>query len=266
MRENLASVEIIGISITAEKKDKILEFILRRLKENQKKLFILTHNPEIMTYAQAHPSFKTILNRADIALPDGSGVVLAAKLLGKSIRTRLTGVDFMEELCEHLSKQHTIVGFLGGRGNVAAKTAECLKRKYPGLKVSFAVSELSELEKRSPEVSSSMYYVVSNKSKSTKILNTKYKIPATDFLFVAFGFPKQEEWIHENLDRLPVKAAMGVGGSFDFLSGEVSRAPRMVRFLGLEWLFRLVLQPWRIKRQMALATFAWLVFKEKFRQ
>jgi len=83
-----------------------------------------------------------------------------------------------------------------------------------------------------------------------------------DILFVAYGFPKQEEWIAKNLPKLPVKAAMGVGGAFDYISGNVSRAPFFVRAIGLEWLFRLIRQPWRIKRQLRLATFILLVIKE----
>ncbi len=84
-----------------------------------------------------------------------------------------------------------------------------------------------------------------------------------DILFVAFGFPKQEEWIAKNLASLPVIAAMGVGGAFDYLSGEVVRAPRFIRRIGFEWLFRLVKQPWRLKRQKALLVFIWLVVRQR---
>lgn len=84
-----------------------------------------------------------------------------------------------------------------------------------------------------------------------------------DILFVAFGSPKQEIWIAENLDKLPVRVAIGVGGAFDFVSGKVKRAPVWVRKIGLEWLFRLILQPWRIKRQLRLFKFVFLVLGEK---
>jgi N-acetylglucosaminyldiphosphoundecaprenol N-acetyl-beta-D-mannosaminyltransferase len=80
-------------------------------------------------------------------------------------------------------------------------------------------------------------------------------------LFVAFGFPKQEEWIVTHLEKIPVTAAMGVGGAFDYLSGKVSRAPRLMRKFGLEWLFRLLHQPWRIKRQASLVAFGLLIVK-----
>ena len=85
-------------------------------------------------------------------------------------------------------------------------------------------------------------------------------------LFVAFGAPKQEEWIYENLPKIPVKAAMGVGGAFDYLSGDVTRAPQFVRAVGLEWFFRLIAEPWRWKRQLALPKFLWLLLREKVRR
>jgi N-acetylglucosaminyldiphosphoundecaprenol N-acetyl-beta-D-mannosaminyltransferase len=90
------------------------------------------------------------------------------------------------------------------------------------------------------------------------------KSKKTDILFVAFGSPKQEIWIAENLNQLPAKVVIGVGGAFDFISGKVRRAPVFIRQLGLEWLFRLIIQPWRIKRQLKLLTFIDLVLKEKF--
>ena len=87
-----------------------------------------------------------------------------------------------------------------------------------------------------------------------------------DILFVAFGAPKQEFWINENLNKIPVKIAIGVGGAFDHISGKVPRAPLIIRRLGMEWLFRLIVQPWRFKRQLALIEFIWLVLKERLRK
>ena len=89
------------------------------------------------------------------------------------------------------------------------------------------------------------------------------KSKKVDILFVAFGSPKQEIWIADNLNKIPAKVVVGVGGSFDFISGKVPRAPKFVRNLGLEWLFRLIIQPWRIKRQLSLLEFIYLVIREK---
>lgn len=91
------------------------------------------------------------------------------------------------------------------------------------------------------------------------------KVEKVDILFVAFGSPKQELWIAKNLKNIPATVSIGVGGAFDFVSGKVPRSPKILRKLGLEWLFRLIIQPWRIKRQLSLITFVFLVLKEKIK-
>ncbi|OGH56868.1 MAG: hypothetical protein A2186_00590 [Candidatus Levybacteria bacterium RIFOXYA1_FULL_41_10] len=235
---------ILGVGITDVSFNTILEYLVEKLKKEGKKLYLVTPNPELLMIARRDEGYKKVLNNAEIALPDGIGVVIAGKILGRPLKARATGVDFVYNLCNTIAKQPITVGFLGGSPNVAEKASECLTKKYPGLKVAFAVSEWpSESE------------VSSQKS-----------VVSCDMLFVAFGSPKQEKWIAENLDRLPVKAAMGVGGAFDFISGKVHRAPKFVRGLGLEWLFRLIRQPWRLKRQTALIRFIFLVLKERASQ
>lgn len=226
---------LLGVGVTNVKESKVLEYILQSLEKRHEKYYIVTPNPELLLIAHKNPEYKKILNHARLALCDGTGVFLAAKFLRKGIRQKITGVDFMEKLCKRVSEKPITVGFLGGGLGVAEKTAECLVSKYPGLKVAFAAPEWLDKSPRSP----------------------------IDILFVAFGSPKQEEWIAENIDKLPVKIVMGVGGAFDFISGKVPRSPLFVRRLGLEWLFRLIRQPWRIKRQISLFEFIWLVFKEK---
>lgn len=254
MNRSLPSEEILGVSITIASPEQILEFITRSLELEDKKVMITTPNPEIIVAAHNNPTFKKILNSAELALPDGVGLVWAARLLGKEIHTRITGADFVETLCEKLSKRTVAIGLLGGREGVAEKTAECLKQKYPGLKVSFALEEWPE-EKNSRLTSKNKNYYKYAKA-----------FPPCDILFVAYGAPRQEEWIYENLPHIQVKVAMTVGGTFDYISGSVSRAPRALRSLGLEWLYRLIIQPWRWKRQLALIEFIFLVLQEKFQQ
>ncbi len=227
---------LLGVGINNLKIENVLELIIKGLVKNEKKYYVVTPNPEILVLADSNPAYKKVLNGAKLALPDGIGVMVASTLLGKPLREKISGVDLMENLCKEVSKRPITVGFLGAGANVAELTAECLREKYPGLKVNFTETEWS-FEKKYPE---------------------------TDILFVAFGSPKQEIWIAENLSRLPVKVAIGVGGAFDFVSGKVRRAPVFMRKLGLEWLFRLIIQPWRIKRQLRLIKFTFLVCKEKF--
>ena len=228
---------LLGVGFTRATEQRILEFIVTGLGKSVGKYYIVTPNPEILVIADKDPQYKNILNGAKLALPDGIGVVMAAKLVGKPLEARIHGVDLMESLCREVSNRPITVGFLGAGPNVAEQTAECLKKKYPGLKVGLVASEWSD------------------GLKARKI----------DMLFVAFGSPKQEIWIADNLNSLPAKVIVGVGGAFDFLSGKVTRAPRILRNLGLEWLFRLIIQPWRIKRQLSLIKFIFLILKERLK-
>ena len=146
---------------------------------------------------------------------------------------------------------------MGGKGGVAKRAAECLRKKYPKVQIVFAdsggeIDDDGNVIARTPDL-----------IRGTKQSNERLPRPfgarndggSLDILFVAFGHIKQEKWIGKNLKNIPVKVAMGVGGAFDYLSGEVMRAPKFIRVLGLEWLFRLILQPWRIKRQLALVKY-----------
>ena len=238
----LDEISLLGVKLTNATEKEVLEYITKSIENSSKKYYIVTPNPEILVYANNNISFKEILNNAKLALIDGVGIILAGKVLGKNIKHRVTGTDLMESLCKEIAKKPITVGFLGGGPKVAEKSAECLQKKYPGLKVVFADQEPDKLLKS---------------LKEPKLL--------MDILFVAFGFPKQEQWIAENLDKIPVKVAMGVGGAFDYISGNVPRSPVFIRKLGLEWLFRLIIQPWRLKRQLALFKFIYLVLREKLK-
>lgn len=230
---------LLEIGITDAKKDEVLEYIYTSLISDNEKYYICTPNPELLVIAQRDKDFKKALNEARLALPDGIGVILASNILGLGLKGRITGADIIEDLCKRVYEKPITVGFLGGRPGVAVRVAECLVRKYPSLKVSFASDEWHRDGFIAP-----------------------YK--RVDLLFVAFGSPKQELWIAENIEKLPIKVAIGVGGAFDFLSGAVRRAPYPIRKVGLEWLFRLMVQPWRIKRQLRLPKFIFLVLNQKF--
>lgn len=214
---------VLGVKIDDVNLDQAIKIVQGWL-EKPGKHYIVTINPEFLMTAQQDNIFKEILSKADLGIPDGVGLKLSGDIVCNT-----PGIDLMESLVKIASEKGYTIGLLGGRGGVAEKTADCLKKKYPKLKVSFTSGEPG-------------------------------KIPDTDLLFVAFGHPKQEYWIVDNLGNIPVKVAMGVGGAFDFLSGKVPRAPKWLRGLGLEWLFRLIIQPWRIKRQLALLKFLMLIW------
>lgn len=215
---------ILGVKIDDVNMSEALDIVHGWLKKSGKH-YIVTPNPEFIITAQKDLEFKKILNGADLSIPDGAGLKLSGK-----IKNIVTGVDLMEKLVEKSVDWGVTIGLLGGRDGVADKTAECLQKKYKDIKISFVSSH-----------------------------NTLYMIHNTDLLFVALGAPKQEKWIYQNLSKLNVKVAMGVGGSFDYISGKVPRAPIVLRNLSLEWLFRLIVQPWRIKRQLKLLQYLWLL-------
>ena len=215
---------ILGVKIDDVSLNEAIKKVERWL-DDTKKRYIVTPNPEFLVTAYNDPEFKKILNNADLAIPDGVGLKLSG-----GIECITPGIDLMEALIKMAEEKGAAVGFLGGRDKVAEETVKCLKEKYPKLRVSFISEE--------PE-----------------------NISSADVLFVAFGAPKQEKWIAENLNNIPVKVAMGVGGAFDFFSGRVPRAPFWVRKLGLEWLFRLAVQPWRINRQLALLKYLMLIWR-----
>lgn len=232
---NFEKTFLLGVGLTSATEDEVLEFIYTGLQKSSEKYYIVTPNPELLVIASKDREYKSILNSAKLALPDGIGVMYGAWFVGKPLKQRIAGVDLVKSVCNYISKQPITVAFLGAGPNIAVKASDCLQKMYPGLKVVYAQSEWS------------------------KELNDK----KVDILFVAFGSPKQEIWIKNNLKNLPVKIAIGVGGSFDFISGKTPRAPKFLRSLGLEWLFRLAIQPWRIKRQLSLVKFVYLVIKQK---
>ena len=267
---------ILGVGVTNATKEEILEYIVKSLENFKKKLFFVTPNPEFLVLANKNPDFKNILNRADLASADGIGIIIAAKFLGKSLKGRFTGIDLVESLCKEVARKPITVGFLGGRSGVAEKTAECLQKKYFGLKVNFVGEEWPK-DNFNQKIRGPVSRFPPASAPSSILRNDEVRAvgspssPATpssniDILFVAFGAPKQEMWINENLDKIPVKIAIGVGGAFDYISGRTPRAPEFLRSMGLEWLFRLIVQPWRIKRQLSLVKFIWLVFKEKLKK
>ncbi len=209
---------------------------------NRLKYSVFTPNPEFIVLAQEDKEFKEILNKADLNIPDGAGLRLTGK-----IKNTTSGVDLMEELCKEAAVKGWSVGLLGGREGVAKKTAEVLKKRYPKLKVVYAES--------GPVIPTE---VEGSLTQIPRLLSVA-RDDMVDILFVAFGQGKQERWIYRNRSKVNSFVFMGVGGSFDYIAGNVKRAPKWMRELGMEWLFRLIMQPWRIKRQLKLLKFIWLV-------
>src|SRR3989344_6884036 len=138
---DLKKTNILSIGVTNAKKQDILEFITKSLQKKGEKYYIVTPNPEIIMLSREDKDYENILNGAKIALADGVGLMIAAKIMGTPLEERFTGVELVEMLCSRISEKLVTVGFLGGRGGVAEKAAECLKKKYPKLKIYFVGEE-----------------------------------------------------------------------------------------------------------------------------
>ena len=255
-------MKMLGVKI-----DKLsLNEVLNKVKgflEDGKSHYIVTPNPEFLVKAQKDEEFFKILNKADLSVPDGIGLVFASLLLGEKIKERVTGVDLMEAICKKAAKKKWPVFLFGAGPGVAERARENLRGRYKKLKV-FIINQ-SENKNSHPDFFERFTLKGSDASQKNLDCSLLHKSPS--ILFVALGAPKQEKWINENLKKMPnIKLAVGVGGAFDFISERVKRAPEFMKALGLEWFWRLIIQPWRIKRIFnALIVFPYLVFKEKIK-
>jgi N-acetylglucosaminyldiphosphoundecaprenol N-acetyl-beta-D-mannosaminyltransferase len=201
---------------------------------------ICTVNPEFVMKARENPAFGAVLRRADLCLPDGVGLLWAAKVKGHHLRERVAGSTLMYPLAERAAQAGWRVFYLGAAPGIAAKTAAILQARYPNLQVA------------------GTYSGDDSPAESEKIIQMVRESRA-DVLLVAFGNPKQDFWIAHHAHQLAVPVMIGVGGSFDFVAGVAKRAPLGWQKLGLEWLHRLLNEPKRWRRMLALPRFAWAV-------
>jgi len=198
---------------------------------------VCTVNPEFVMQAHRDPAFAAVLGRADLCAPDGVGILWAGRLLGQPFAERVTGSDGIYRICARAAAQGWRVFLLGAGPGVAEQTAARLCARYPGLAVvgTYGGSPAAEAW---PEI------------------DRRLAAARPDVLFVAFGHPRQDFWIDQHRHELPAAVALGVGGAFDFVAGVARRAPRWMQRLGLEWLHRLVNEPWRWRRMRVLPVFA----------
>ena len=234
------SLFILGVRVDAVTFDQALASIEAFIAEGRPRQ-VVTVNPEFVMAAQSDTEFRHIINTSALALPDGVGIWWASRRLGRPVPERIPGVDLVERLAELSAQQGYRLFFLGAMPGVADRAVEVLRGRYPGLAVAGTWGGSPRTEDEAANVA-------------------RVQAAHPDVLLVAYGAPAQDRWIARNMSRLGVAVCIGVGGSFDYVAGVRPRAPRWLRRSGLEWLHRLITQPWRWRRMLALPRFAWRVF------
>lgn len=241
--EKSSTYQVLGIDISDYSREDFFDLIEERLKDNDPHsppFFVVTVNPEIVVQSIIDDEFKHILNSSSINTADGIGISWAVDFLYNREIERITGADSMEKICR-LCARHTESIFLyGARPGVAERAADNLQQDIENLEIEGTYSPDS-----------------TDMPVEEHPFDIQYLMKKASVIFVALGAPAQEKWIHENLSKLPnCKLIIGVGGSFDFIAGEVSRAPSWLCRSGLEWLYRLIVQPSRWRRMLRLPVFA----------
>lgn len=215
---------------------------------------IFTPNPEMLVAARKYPWLREILNKGNLNLCDGIGTALFLKT------ERITGIDFMLDLCALAEREQKSIYLLGsGNEIVIEKTKERLKEKFSNLNIVGSHPGPIIYLSNNP-------IIKDGDKKINEMMINNIQIKNPDILFVAFGHSKQEWWTDTYLKELPnIKIAMGVGGAFDMLAGKQKRAPKWLRVMGMEWLWRLCTEPHRFLRIMtAVIVFPFLVLRERY--
>lgn len=237
------SVSILGIGIsTFSSYDVAVSFVNERIL-NKKKTFCVAMNPEKLYRAARNPQLQAVLRSADMRICDGVGISLASIILYRRRIRRCTGIDLFLKVIRLCAEHNLKIFVLGAAPEVNEAGCNALLKTYPGLKI--AGCHHGYFESSQPVIES-------------------IQQSGADLLFVAMGSPRQEFWIAEHLPALNVSFCMGIGGSLDVVSGSAKRAPAAFRTVGAEWLYRLLSQPSRFRRQTVLPIFAYDVLKSKW--
>lgn len=228
--------------------DTALERVAEFLRTGDRVHTVFASNPEKNFSVPKDPMLYSLFRDADLLLPDGIGMVLAARLLHRAELERVPGCEFMERCCAFAAQNGYPIFLYGAKEEVNAKAASELVRKYPGLVIAGRQDGYLPEERMGELVE-------------------RINASGARFLFLALGSPRQEKWVAKHGGMLTtVSVCQGIGGTLDVIAGTVQRAPQAWCKLGLEWLYRLLAEPKRIARQKALPVFAWLVAKAYWRK
>ena len=233
--------QYLGVNVITLNYDEIIEDIKKRMEEGLTSTIIAV-NPEKVITASQDEQIKKLINDATYQIPDGVGILIASRLKGGDIDSRVTGVDMMDRLLKFASDEGKKVFMYGAKEEVVASAKVKIEEKYPSIHITGYSNGYT---------------------KDQDELVRKINESGADIIFVALGSPRQELWIRDHMNELNVKVYQGVGGSFDVFAGNVKRAPSVFRKAGLEWFYRLISDPKRFKRQLALPKFLFKIITKK---
>lgn len=240
----MATEEIMGVPVDVLTYDDVINDLPNYL-YNNKKMSAISVNPQIIVEGQNHLEIFDFIKKSTHRIPDGIGIVLVSRLMAGQIKERVAGIELMYRFLEYANQEKKSIFLYGARPEVVVDAATQIEKDYPNLTLSGKIDGYTSL---------------SENDVVKKINQAK-----PDFLFVALGFPKQEEWLARNIPRLDVSVFQDVGGSFDVLSGHVKRAPQFFIDTHLEWLYRSLSDPKRFKRILQLPLFVIKSFVWKVR-
>lgn len=228
--------EVLGVGFDSLTMEEAVDRAFSIIKEGKKgkAAYVVTPNPEIVWLCRLEPELKKAIDEAFLVLPDGIGIIHGARILGTPLKEKVPGIDFAQALMARMAAEGMSVFLLGAKDGVAQQAAERLKERFPGL-----------------VIAGTHHGYFSEDEPIINIINEA----EPDLLLVCLGAPKQEFWMRNNAEKLNVGLMAGLGGTLDVFAGKVRRAPDSWQRLGLEWLYRLIREPRRIKRMIKLPLF-----------
>lgn len=240
---DVETATILGVRFDAITQEQAVELAMQHI-QTQEKGYIVTPNAEIAYLCRDNQELTNTINKACLVLPDGVGIVYAARILKQPMQGKVAGIDFADALLARMAQQGKSVFFLGSKPGIALQAAEKLKKKHPGLTVKGCCDGYFKQE--------------------TQAVDAINAAGGVDAVFVCLGAPKQEHFMAVHQSEINATLLCGLGGSLDVFAGSVQRAPDIFIRLGLEWFYRLLKEPQRIGRMMTLPKFMLTVIKTKF--
>ena len=240
----MSRIDVMGVGFDDLTRDGAVA-LCKNLIEEHRSAYMVTPNPEIVMASWDDPALREAISNADLVIPDGIGVVKAAKILGTPLKERLPGIEIGEAILQYAAQSGKKVFLLGAKPGVADLAADRMREMFPGIDIC-GVND--------------GYF------KDDAAVIEKINAAKPDFLMVCLGFPKQELWMAQNASKLDVGLMAGLGGSLDVFAGTVLRAPEKWQRMNAEWLYRCIKEPWRFKRIARLPLFILKAIAKRIRK